>query len=88
MTPTEIVNAVAAFERAASARIGGWLFVTCTANREGWRLTLHAERATHNFEEGHPDLAFEAAQKWLEGYKPDEQRLAEILGLHLLTEAA
>lgn len=88
MTPTDIVNAVAALERAASARIDGYLFVTCSANREGWRLTIYTDTKNVNFDDGHPDLAFDAAQKWLESYKPDEQRLSEILGLHLLTEAA
>jgi len=88
MTPTDIVKAVAALERAASARIDGYLFVTCSANREGWRLTIYTGKKNVNFDDGHPDLAFEAAQKWLESYKPDEQRLAEILGLHLLKSEA
>ena len=88
MTPTDIVNAVAALERAASARIDGYLFVTCTANREGWRLTIYTDTKNVNFDYGHPDLAFDTAQKWLDSYKPTEQRLSEILGLHLLKQGA
>jgi DNA polymerase IIIc chi subunit len=90
MTPTDIVNAVAALERTVKSRLEGYSFVTITAWRDGWRLVIHTADGQHDFfaDQLWPDEAFSAAHKWLDDYKPDEQRLAEILGLHLLKSEA
>lgn len=88
MTPTDIITAVGALERACARRLDGHSFVVCTAWRDNWRLVIHATSGQYDFTAGQPEEAFDAAHKWLEIYKPDEQRLAEILGLHLLEEGA
>lgn len=87
MTPNEIIQAVNDLERLATARLRNpaWLFVTCTAHRQYWVVTVHLNTPSKSFQAGTPEECFEDATTWVNSYAPAEDRLADLLGCKLVT---
>jgi len=87
MTPNEIIKAVGDLERFALSRLrnASWSFVTCTAHRDYWVVTIHLNTPSKSFQAGTPEEGFEQATAWVNSYAPAEERLADILGCKLVT---